>query len=95
MPLTQELIGDAVGLTTVHVNRTMRALREEKLVAVERQHVTILDFERLSVISDFENSYLGAAAQAIGQQIHSWKSEKAAQSKPILHPAAHILHKSL
>jgi CRP-like cAMP-binding protein len=94
MPLTQELIGDAVGLTTVHVNRTIRALREDKLVAVERYHVSILDFERLSMIADFENSYLGAAAQAIGQQINSWKAETATQPKPILHPAAPVLHKS-
>jgi CRP-like cAMP-binding protein len=69
MPLTQELIGDAVGLTTVHVNRTMRALREDKLIAITRQKVTILDFEGLSLLSDFENSYLGAAARAIATEI--------------------------
>ncbi len=33
LPLTQELIGDALGLTTVHVNRTMRSLREDKLIS--------------------------------------------------------------
>ncbi len=69
MPLTQELIGDAVGLTTVHVNRTMRSLREDKLIAVEGKQVTILDFEALSLISDFENSYLGAAAQEMGMEV--------------------------
>jgi len=69
IPLTQELIGDAVGLTTVHVNRTMRALREDKLIAITRQQVTILDFEGLSQVSDFDNSYLGAAARAIATEI--------------------------
>jgi CRP-like cAMP-binding protein len=58
IPLTQELIADALGLTTVHVNRTLRALREAGLVAVDRRSVTILDFEALSLMSDFEKSYL-------------------------------------
>jgi CRP-like cAMP-binding protein len=74
MPLTQELIGDAVGLTTVHVNRTVRALREDKLIAITRQQVTILDFEGLSLLSDFDNSYLGAAARAIATEISAKSS---------------------
>jgi DNA-binding transcriptional regulator LsrR (DeoR family) len=65
MPITQELIGDALGLTTVHVNRTIRALREDKLIAVDGKLVTILDFEALSLLSDFENSYLAGAARAL------------------------------
>lgn len=68
MPLTQELIGDALGLTTVHVNRTIRSLREDKLIAIDRKLVTILDFEGLSLLSDFENSYLGATARALGDK---------------------------
>jgi len=73
MPLTQELIGDALGLTTVHVNRTLHALREDKLIALEDRLVTILDFEALSLLSDFENSYLAAAARALGLRACSSK----------------------
>jgi CRP-like cAMP-binding protein len=58
MPLTQELIGDALGLTTIHVNRTIRSLRQDKLIEINGKSVTILDFEALSLLSDFENSYL-------------------------------------
>ena len=65
IPLTQELIADALGLTTVHVNRTLRALREDKLIAMDGHSVTILDFEALSLLSDFENSYLGEATRAL------------------------------
>jgi CRP-like cAMP-binding protein len=65
IPLTQELIADALGLTTVHVNRTLRALREDKLIAMDGRSVTILDFEALSLLSDFENSYLGEAARTL------------------------------
>lgn len=59
VPLTQELIADALGLTSVHVNRTLRALRQDKLIAVVGRSITILDFEALSLLSDFEKSYLG------------------------------------
>ena len=40
MPLTQELIGDALSLTTVHVNRTIRSLREDKLIAIDGKVVS-------------------------------------------------------
>jgi CRP-like cAMP-binding protein len=79
LPLTQELIGDAVGLTTVHVNRTMRSLREDKLIAVDGKRVTILDFEGLSLISDFDKSYLGATAHDIKSQTNLAKTDKRAQ----------------
>jgi CRP-like cAMP-binding protein len=65
MPLTQELIADALGLTTVHVNRTLRSLREDKLIEVDNKSVTILDFDALSLLSDFDNSYLGETARAL------------------------------
>jgi CRP-like cAMP-binding protein len=62
-PLTQELIGDALGLTTIHVNRTLRLLRERKLVVIEGKRITLLDFSALSSACDFEQSYLGENAR--------------------------------
>lgn len=47
LPLTQEQIADHLGLTLVHVNRTLRRLREERIVLVDRQVVIIQDIERL------------------------------------------------
>jgi CRP-like cAMP-binding protein len=47
LPLTQEQIADHLGLTLVHVNRTLRRLREDRVVLVDRQVVIILDLERL------------------------------------------------
>jgi Crp-like helix-turn-helix domain len=75
MPSTQELIRDALGLTTVHVNRTMRALREDKLIAIDGKIVTVLDFQALALASDFENSYLAATAHALGNEIAPPRSE--------------------
>lgn len=65
MPLTQELIGDALGLTTIHVNRTLRLLREDHLIDIVGKRLTIRDFEALSLLSDFESSYLGDNARAM------------------------------
>jgi CRP-like cAMP-binding protein len=62
-PLTQQLIGDALGLTTIHVNRTLRLLREHDLIAIEDRRITLLDFAALSSACDFEQSYLGENAR--------------------------------
>jgi len=58
MPLTQELIGDALGLSVPHVNRTLRQLRDDELVSIEEHIVIIKDVEALSAMADFEPSYL-------------------------------------
>ncbi len=62
LPLTQRLIGDALGLTTVHVNRTLRALREDGLIRLANGRATIRDFTALSRLSDFDLLYLGEDA---------------------------------
>jgi CRP-like cAMP-binding protein len=51
LPLTQDQIGDHLGLTMVHVSRTLRRLREDKVALVDRQVVIILDVERLRAIT--------------------------------------------
>jgi CRP-like cAMP-binding protein len=69
LPLTQEIIGDLLGLTAVHVNRTIRALETEGLVARSGQRVRLLDLaalRRLSPLSQrqpqFEPTWLPPAA---------------------------------
>jgi DNA-binding transcriptional regulator LsrR (DeoR family) len=79
--LTQELIGDALGLTTVHVNRTLRSLREDRLIAINGRSVTILDFEGLSLLSDFENSYLGEAARTLQSAVSPTKIDGISRPK--------------
>lgn len=48
VPLTQEEIGDATGLTAVHVNRMMRALVQDGLIGRAGNRVRLLDEERLA-----------------------------------------------
>ena len=58
LPMTQEEIADATGLTTVHVNRTLRSLREEGLISIERRHLTVNDWKRLQEAAGFDPEYL-------------------------------------
>ncbi len=53
MPMTQEQIGDAVGLTTIHVNRTLRELERKGLVERDKRIIQIVDWEALREIGDF------------------------------------------
>jgi CRP-like cAMP-binding protein len=57
LPLTQEEIGDATGLTAVHVNRMVRVLVEEGLIARANSTITILDEARLASIANYVNRY--------------------------------------
>ena len=51
LPLTQEHIGDALGLTNIHVNRMLRELREEGVLVLKRGVLRLLDPGRLVEIS--------------------------------------------
>ncbi len=57
-PLTQYLIADAVGLSSVHVNRVLRHLREQGFLTFRNGFVTIHDYDGLVRFADFEISYL-------------------------------------
>lgn len=50
-PLTQEHIGDAVGMTSVHVCRMMRSLIRDGVIETGRNHLRILDRPRLADIA--------------------------------------------
>lgn len=58
LPLSQMQLGDALGLTPVHVNRTLKRLRDDRLVAVAGRQVEILDWPRLRDLGDFDPAYL-------------------------------------
>lgn len=58
LPLTQEELGDALGLTSVHINRTIKRLREEGLIAIAQRRLTVLDPKRLTHMTGFEPAYL-------------------------------------
>lgn len=57
-PLTQIDLGEATGLSSVHVNRTLQELRGGGLVRLRDRQLQIADFEALAEIGLFEPSYL-------------------------------------
>lgn len=58
MPLTQEMIGDALGLTPVHINRILRQLRERRLVILQNRTLQILDLEGLRRLAEMPQLYV-------------------------------------
>lgn len=48
MPLTQETLADALGLTTVHINRTIQALRQDRTLSIGSRTVELHDPVRLA-----------------------------------------------
>ena len=69
VPLTQEQIGEALGLTSVHVNRVLRALRTSKLVARDGDRLTILDWDGLRAVAGFSPDHLHLARPAPDQRV--------------------------
>jgi CRP-like cAMP-binding protein len=57
-PLTQEQIADATGLTAVHTNRTLQSLRKDGLISLSSSRLSILDWDRLAEVGDFNERYL-------------------------------------
>jgi CRP-like cAMP-binding protein len=55
---SQSQIGDALALTPVHVNRTLKALRESNLIAVDGRIVRVINWPSLAAIGDFDPAYL-------------------------------------
>jgi CRP-like cAMP-binding protein len=58
LPMTQEQLADASGLTAVHVNRTLKSLASEGLIRRERRFVFIPDWEKLRTVAGFSELYL-------------------------------------
>lgn len=53
MPLSQEVVGDLLGLSAPHVNRMLHRLRSEGLIWMRRRHIELRDCEGLRRLSDF------------------------------------------
>jgi CRP-like cAMP-binding protein len=58
LQITQEGLGEAMGLTSVHVNRTMMKLRTDGIVEHRGGIVTVHDWKRLVSLADFDSAYM-------------------------------------
>lgn len=57
-PLTQHELSECLGLTPVHVNRTLQELRRRELIELESRRATILDLPALKALAEFDPAYL-------------------------------------
>lgn len=57
-PLTQLELAECLGLTSVHVNRTLQELRRRGVVDLQNRRVTINDLPALQSIAEFDTDYL-------------------------------------
>ncbi len=58
LPINQTVVGDAMGLSLVHVNRTLQELRKRELIRWQGEQVTIIDWAGLSELAEFDGTYL-------------------------------------
>jgi CRP-like cAMP-binding protein len=58
LPLTQTDLAECLGLTSIHVNRTLKELREQGLVQFRSGRVTISDWDGLRTVGEFDPAYL-------------------------------------
>ena len=65
MPASQAELADATGMTPVHMNRVLQALRADGLIATERNYVAIPDLEKLKIAGEFEPLYLHFINEAV------------------------------
>ena len=71
LPLTQTELGDALGLTPVHVNRVLKEFRQRGLIALERRMLHLLDITELQNIASFNKDYLqlGGATEEVARYL--------------------------
>lgn len=58
LPLSQAVLADVLGLSTVHVNRVVAELRAMDVLAWSQGRIEILDWDRLAALAEFDPSYL-------------------------------------
>jgi CRP-like cAMP-binding protein len=65
MPLTQEMLADTLGLTSVHVNRTLQLMRREGLVDIRSGRLTLTDPQRLGQLADCRPTIVSTSAGSL------------------------------
>jgi CRP-like cAMP-binding protein len=58
LPFTQQDFADALGLSAVHINRTIQELRRQKLIEWEGRVVRLLRRSELEQLAEFDPNYL-------------------------------------
>jgi CRP-like cAMP-binding protein len=62
-PLSQGEMADVLGLSLVHMNRVIQTLRRDGLISWANQSITIIDWEKLKEVAEFDPTYLSLSAE--------------------------------
>jgi CRP-like cAMP-binding protein len=65
VPITQAELGDALGLSTVHINRVLQELRGDGLIRLAGGTLTVLNWDGLKEVGDFDLTYLHLEQEAV------------------------------
>ncbi|MER9140488.1 Crp/Fnr family transcriptional regulator [Mesorhizobium sp. M0830] len=84
IPITQAALGDALGLSTVHVNRMLQELRRKGLIATSGPTVHALDWPNLVRAGDFECDAKGCRHSPASPPAHrpSWARKSKTSASP-------------
>ncbi len=80
LPMTQEQLADVLGLTSVHVNRTLKALEAAGLIERDKREVSFADWPALVSAGDFNPAYLHLGAAEKDDQKPLTQVERTAPS---------------
>ncbi len=58
LPMTQLELADALSITSVHVNRVLKALKTAELVTLRNRRLIVHDWEGLQAAAEFDPTYL-------------------------------------
>lgn len=58
LPFTQSELGEALGLSSVHTNRTLQQMRSQNLIATRARTLSIRDWNKLVQVAEFDPAYL-------------------------------------
>jgi CRP-like cAMP-binding protein len=58
LPLTQQDLAEALGISAVHANRTLQHLKDKGLARITDRHVVIADLAQLQQFAEFDDGYL-------------------------------------
>ena len=70
LPLTQSHIGSTLGISTIHVNRTIKILEKMRLFERKRDYLFVPDFQKMAAFSGFDQNYLHLGGSKLINSFH-------------------------
>jgi biotin operon repressor len=82
LPFSQEVMGDALGLSVPHLNRTLAKLRADGLISISNHRVEFLDLNALEMLGHFQPVALTRVPVPSSSEVHDRASPQAKRLRP-------------